>query len=176
MMKENTAKDIERIKGTTENIAELLESTQWANEFSWKQLMAVSEYIQAYSVKAGAVIFNEGDSERSLGIIVEGQVDIVKTDGRKTGNIIATLVPGNTFGEMSLIDAEPRSAQAVAATDVVMLKMTKDAFFELAAAKPSLAFQLLLKISTMISRRLRRTSGQLVDHLSEDSWAAKEDT
>ena len=167
-MKQDMRNDIERIKGSTESLAEMLEKTQWANEFSWKQLMAVSGYIQAYRIQKDAVIFNEGDSERSMGIIVEGQVDIVKTDDRNTRNVIATLVPGNTFGEMSLIDAEPRSAQAVAATDVVMVKMTKDAFFELATAKPSLAFQLLLKISIMISRRLRRTSGQLVDHLSED--------
>lgn len=168
-MKENTGKDIERLKGSADSIAEMLESTQWANEFSWKQLLAVSHYMQAYRIQKGAVIFDEGDPERSMGLIVDGRIDIAKADSHATRSVIATLVPGNTFGEMSLIDAEPRSAQAVAATDVVMLKMTKDAFFELAAAKPSLAFQLLLKISIMISRRLRRTSGQLVDHLSEDA-------
>ena len=168
MIKENTIKDIERIKCTAKSLAQMLESTRWTNEFSWNQLMAVSTYMKAYRAKKGTVIFNEGALESSLGIIVEGRIDIIKTDGQKTRNVIATLVAGNTFGEMSLIDTEPRSAQAVASTDVVMLIMTKDAFFDLEKVKPSLAFKLLWRISTMISRRLRRTSGQLVDHLSED--------
>ena len=168
MIKENTIKDIERIKCSSESLAEMLESTQWANEFSWNQLMTVSNYIKAYRAKKGTVIFNEGALESSLGIIVEGRIDIIKTDGQKTRSVIATLAPGNTFGEMSLIDAEPRSAQAVASTDVVMLIMTKDALFDLEKVKPSLAFKLLWRISIMISRRLRRTSGKLIDHLSED--------
>jgi CRP/FNR family transcriptional regulator, cyclic AMP receptor protein len=167
-MKENTIKDVERIKCSSESLAEMLESTQWANEFSWNQLMTMSNYMKAYRAIKGTVIFNEGELDSSLGIIVEGRIDIIKTDDQKTQSVIATLVAGNTFGEMSLVDAEPRSAQAVASIDVVMLIMTKDALFDLEKVTPSLAFKLLWKISTMISRRLRRTSGQLVDYLSEN--------
>ena len=167
-MKNNTINNVERIKCSSESLAEMLDSTQWANEFSWNQLIAMSDYMKAYRAVKGTVIFNEGALESSLGIIVEGRIDIIKTDDQKTQGVIATLVAGNTFGEMSLIDAEPRSAQAVASKDVVMLIMTKDALFDLEKITPSLAIKLLWRISTMISQRLRRTSGQLVDYLSEN--------
>jgi CRP-like cAMP-binding protein len=152
----------------------MLDQTRWASDFTWTQICKISEQMHAYKAEKDCVIFEEGSTDQSLGIIVEGNVDIVKTDGDET-RVLATLHPSHSFGEMSLIDGEPRSAKVVAATDVVMLILNKDSFFELGKTTPALALRLLWKISAMISQRLRRTSGQLVDHLLKENPApAKE--
>ncbi|OGV66448.1 MAG: hypothetical protein A2283_06935 [Lentisphaerae bacterium RIFOXYA12_FULL_48_11] len=151
-----------------QKLAEMLDRTRWASDFSWSQISKISEHMQAFSSSKGTVIFREGATDQSLGIIVEGKVDIIKTD-RDVSSLIATLLPSQSFGEMSLVDGEPRSASVVASTDVVMLILDKDGFLEMSRVVPGLAFKLLLKISKMISQRLRKTSGQLVDHLHTDN-------
>jgi len=152
----------------SQKLAEMLDRTHWASDFSWTQICKISEHMQAFSSSRGNLIFREGATDQSLGIVVEGKVDIIKTD-KDESRVIATLLPSQSFGEMSLVDGEPRSASVVAATDVVMLILDKDGFLEMSKVVPGLAFKLLMKISKMISQRLRKTSGQLVDHLHADN-------
>lgn len=150
---------------TPSRIAELLDGTHWANSLSWNQLVHLGVYFKAYEAPKGAVIFQEGQVERSMGIIVSGQIDITKADQQLKATVLARLRAGQTFGEMSLIDDEPRSATAVAASDSVILFITKDNFLRLSRELPPLAFAVLWKVSRQLSQRLRRASGQLVDYL-----------
>ncbi len=71
----------------------------------------------------GTVLVREGDPGDSLCIIVEGVVDILKDD-----HVVAQLKAGDYFGELSLIDGEPRSATVVAVEDVVLLTLSSSAF------------------------------------------------
>jgi len=156
---------MKRLEFTSEQLAEKLDRTQWANEFSWEQIKGIAIYIQAYEAKMGTVIFNEGDTDQSMGILIKGAVDIIKSDHEQMDKVIATLRPPQTFGEMSLIDGEPRSAKAIAAGDVIILMINKESFFEMSKSTPSLALKLIWKIAGMISRRLRMTSGQLIEYI-----------
>lgn len=144
-------------------LAEMLDHTQWASEFSWNQLQKIAKYLQGWEARQGTVIFREGDVDPSMSILVRGSVEIIKASASQHPRTIATLHAPESLGEMCLIDGEPRSAEARAARDVVMLVLTKDGFFELAKYTPLLAVRLLWKISGMISKRLRMTSGQFVD-------------
>ena len=65
------------------------------------------------ALKQGEVIFREGDPAKELYVIKSGRVDI--TSGNR---LLATLGDNGIFGEMALIDKEPRSATVTAATDV----------------------------------------------------------
>ena len=71
----------------------------------------------------GTVLVREGDPGDSLCIIVDGAVDILKDD-----HVVAQLEAGDYFGELSLIDGEPRSATVVAVEDVVLLTLSSSAF------------------------------------------------
>jgi CRP/FNR family transcriptional regulator, cyclic AMP receptor protein len=157
---------LKRLDMTERRIAELLEETQWSKDFSWNQIVNLSGYFKAYRAIKGAELFHEGQREHSLGIIISGEIDIVKYDFQQKETVLARLRAGQTFGEMSLIDDEPRSATAVAVNDVTFLFITLDEFIRLGKEKAPLAFALLWKISRQISQRLRRTSGQLIEHLS----------
>ena len=100
-------------------------------------------------------------------IIVEGKVDIVKEDGRLKRKLIASVSAGKAFGEMSLIEGDMRSAAAMASEDSTLLVLTKENFELLLNDNCVLGTKLLLKISKLMSQRLRMTSGILVDYLSE---------
>ncbi|MCP4050374.1 MAG: cyclic nucleotide-binding domain-containing protein [bacterium] len=140
--------------------AEILEKTKWASEFSWNNVRKICHYIEPVRAKKGATVFKEGDQANSLGIIVKGSIDIVKQENR-----LSTLKSSQTFGEMSLIDGEPRSASGIAAEETIIFFMGEQALIKLCEDNPKLGVQLLWKFSKLISQRLRRTSSMLVDFM-----------
>ncbi len=66
---------------------------------------------------------------------------------------------------LALIDGEPRSATCVATEPSVLLALTQAGFQRLCEERPALALKLLTRIAKLMSRRLRQTSGRLVDYL-----------
>ena len=86
----------------------LIESTQWANEFSYPQVKKLAAYMDVYQVPKETLLFYEGDKTAYLVLIVKGQVHVVKFDSQRKPKRIATLSAGKTIGEMTLIDANRR--------------------------------------------------------------------
>ena len=145
--------------------AELLEQTRWVNEFTWPELESFAVYIRVHKTARNALLCREGDAGDSLFIIVQGSVDIIKKDAADKQKTIATIGPGQTIGEMSLLDRELRSATARAANDVVLLTFHKEDLDRMVREKPGLAIKFIMKLARMLSQRLRRTSSNLADHL-----------
>ncbi|MEN6621275.1 MAG: cyclic nucleotide-binding domain-containing protein [Smithella sp.] len=164
-MIKKTEPGLKRLDLAEKYIAELLDETQWSKDFTWNQIFNLSGYFKAYRATKGAEIFCEGQSEHSLGIIISGEIDIIKYGLQQKATVLARLRAGQTFGEMTLLDDEPRSATAMAASDVTYLFLSLDEFIRLSKEKAPLGFALLWKISRQLSQRLRKTSGQLVEHL-----------
>ena len=98
-----------------------------------------------------------------MAILVEGRVEIFKSTLDEEKKSIAKVKSPQTFGEMSLIDGQPRSAEVVADTACVCLLLEKARFLAMSERQPQLAFKILWKISSLMSQRLRQVSGQLVD-------------
>lgn len=81
---------------------------------------------------AGQKVFKEGDRGDRAYLIQDGTVEIVKN-----GIPLATLGKGELFGEMALVDDQPRMASATAVTDVSVVIISRDTFREkLAKADP----------------------------------------
>jgi CRP/FNR family transcriptional regulator/CRP/FNR family cyclic AMP-dependent transcriptional regulator len=93
------------------------------------------------------VIFYEEDPGTSCYIIVKGKVKIVVNadDGRE--HILGVLQDNDFFGEMSLIDGQPRSASAVAVEDVQMVTIQRDEFLKLLRSNPEISLKLLVTLS-----------------------------
>jgi CRP/FNR family transcriptional regulator, cyclic AMP receptor protein len=105
--------------------------------------------IEVHSFKAGEVIFKESDEAHQLYVIKSGAVTIL-SGNRK----LAELSTNEIFGEMALIDDAPRSATAVAKTDVELVRISEKQFLFLVSQTPYFA----LKVMRVLARRLRATS------------------
>ena len=102
--------------------------------------------VPVWYLKPGETIFKEGDTAKELYVIQSGQVEI------QFGNrLLDTLEPNDLFGEMALIDGAPRSATAIAKTDVALVPISKKDFLTLVSRAPSFA----LDVMGMLARRLR---------------------
>jgi CRP-like cAMP-binding protein len=145
--------------------AELLDATRWSMEFSFERIKKLVRYMSVYEVPPATVLFGEGEKDPYMVLIVKGRVDVVKFDSRRTPKKMATLGPGKTIGEMSIIDGEPRSASAVTSTEAMLFVMTAEQFAGLNEALPGIGITLVLKIAKQMSQYLRQTSGRLIDHL-----------
>jgi CRP/FNR family cyclic AMP-dependent transcriptional regulator len=106
----------------------------------------------ARDYKAGDVIFKQGDAAQELFIIQSGEVEI-----RLGNRVLETLPQYSIFGEMALIDAAPRSATAVAASDVKLVPVTEKQFLFLVSNTPHFA----LNMMRVMARRLRATNRSL---------------
>jgi CRP-like cAMP-binding protein len=145
--------------------SDLIDATQWANDLSFAQIQHLAAYMDVYQVPENAVLFKEGDKDAYLVLIARGQVNAIKYDSERTPKCIATLGPGRTIGEMSIIDGEPRSATAVTARPSTLLVITVEKFNRLIDERPRVGVSLILKIAKLMSQYLRHTSGRLIDHL-----------
>lgn len=102
-------------------------------------------------VPAGQTIFKEGDPGDAMYVVLAGTVDIVHT-----GKTIDQVEAGSIFGEMALIDEEPRSASAVAKTDVQIARVNQQRFEFLVQYSPFFA----VEVMRIMAKRLRQRINQ----------------
>ena len=143
----------------------MIEQAQLFADLSGAEVEELAAYMQAYEAPRGTVIFREGDKGSFLCVVVEGRVDILKENLERERKHIATVRPGKSMGEMSVIDDQPHSATAVAATDTRLLMLTKHRFQRLTQERPALGLKILWRLARLVSFRLRQTTGVLLDHL-----------
>ena len=105
--------------------------------------------IETRLFKAGTTIFREGEQAHELFVIKRGDVRI--QIGNRT---VSELSADHIFGEMALIDAEPRSASAIAVTDVELVPVSEKQFLFLVGQTPYFA----LKVMRVLAQRLRVTN------------------
>jgi CRP/FNR family transcriptional regulator, cyclic AMP receptor protein len=103
------------------------------------------------------VIFHQGDPGDSLHIVASGAVKIVLPSAEGEEAIIATLRPGDFFGELSIVDGAPRSATATALEPSETLILPRTGFYELLDQVNGLRDALL----TGLARELRRLTGHV---------------
>lgn len=102
-----------------------------------EEIQAILDFITPMDFNPGEVVFNLGDVADGLYLISEGQVDIVQP-GDIEDHVIASLSPGDSFGEMALLSGEPRYASARCVTAVKLLKINKEHFEALITVSPNL--------------------------------------
>lgn len=119
---------------------------------SVKQANEVISMNLSKNFKKGKLIFNQGSASDCAFIIGSGSVEIVK-DTEEGKKVIGVLKENEIFGEMGLIDGQPRSASARALEDSVMYIITRDNFDILVDKNP----KALLPILKVLTSRLRET-------------------
>lgn len=111
---------------------------------------------QTASFAAGDKIFGQDDLGTEMFIILEGEVDIIKNIGGEAHNL-SHLEKGDFFGEMAILEAVPRTADAIAKTDVRLLVINGSQFDEMLRKNPEIAVRIIRKYS----KRLREANALL---------------
>lgn len=145
----------------------MLDGVQMLRDFEWAQIEALSGYLQLYRAVPGTVVFREGDKGDFMCIVLEGKLEIRKEDNQGADKIVATVLPGRSLGEMTMVDGEARSATAIVVEPATLAVLSQENFLKITRDKPVLAVKMLLKIAQLLSQRLRHTSGILVDYLEK---------
>lgn len=124
-------------------------------------LAALEACMEKRTYKAGEKIFSQGDTGDELFLIRRGAVRIVLPLGNKQSHHLATFGRGDFFGEMAFLDPDPRSADALAFSDVDLFVLSRKRFDTLAEEHKRLAIGLVLSVARVLSTRLRYANAEL---------------
>ncbi|WP_374349738.1 Crp/Fnr family transcriptional regulator [Chitinimonas sp.] len=142
-----------------------LETSEALSELDGSELLHLASLLKVYQVPAGTQIFKEGDSAAYMGMVLDGRLIVSKRNEEAAGKPLYSMAAGKVFGEMAMLDGEPRSATVMAAVDSTIAVLSRDNFEKLCDSRPIIALKLLRRIGRLLSQRLRRVSGLLVDYL-----------
>lgn len=135
------------------------------------EIHRLARFIQIYRAPGGAVIIREGEPGDFMMFIVEGRVEVFKQDRQKLPRMIAVVEAGQTLGEMSMIDGEPRFATCVAAAPTLVGVLTRENLAKVVLEEPMLGAKVLMELIVLMSDRLRATSAKLVQSLEQQVGA-----
>jgi CRP/FNR family transcriptional regulator, cyclic AMP receptor protein len=141
-------------EGNKKKTVEMLGSVPLFSGLKDKQLRAIVDSGKDMQFEARNKIVSEGDDGVGFYLIVEGRVEV-----RRKGKLLSELGKGDFFGEMSLIDKQPRSADVVAVTPVRCFALTPWVFLGLVRAHPDIAVNVIKELV----RRLRGTDKALTE-------------
>ena len=140
-------------------LASFLGQSRFFGALSFDELRALAFSTEEYECSEDAVIFRQADPGDRLYLIRAGRVKIVRHGPDGTELRLATMSPGDVFGELSVVDGKPRSATAVAMERVEGVTLRTDRFADFLRARPEAA----LCMMRLLTSRLRQTDDALQD-------------
>ena len=140
------------------NVEERLKQLEIFSKLTDKQIRKLAQLCVVKRNPKGEVFIRKGDTGLGMYLIVSGRVEVFDTrdGGRVT---LATLDAGKVVGEMSLMDARPRSAYVEAMEDTECLLITRDSFNSLTRRDP----EILWGIVPLLADRLRHADKRLAE-------------
>lgn len=134
-------------------------------DFKEEDIQQFVRFMEVMRVAQWTQIVRQGDHGDAMFLVLEGELRVrLMIDGKE--KILATLGIGEFFGEMSLFDHGPRSADVVANHDSLLLKISSGAFGNLTREAPKLASPFLLAIGRTLTARIRADNKRYKDSIS----------
>ena len=117
-----------------------------------KELRIVARHAEAVRLPKGSVLFSEGDTGDAFYVVLDGTAEVRKGKANRRVN---SLGSGAYFGEMALLDAAPRSATVIAATDLELAVLGARIFRTLLRELPTISERMLAALAAEL-REARR--------------------
>lgn len=130
---------------TRDQKIDMLKKVPMFSNLTNRQLMEIARHAQSVPVKAGEVLAKQGSRGWEFFFIVEGKAQV-----QKNGKTIRKLTSDDFFGEIALIDREPRTATVIADTDMVLLVVETRSFGHLLETIPGLQGKIILALCRYI--------------------------
>ena len=125
------------------------------------ELEQIVQVCNVEELKHGEYVFREGDEGERLYLIAEGAVRISRQIAGMGEEALVVLKEGAYFGEMSLFDGHPRSADAIVDSRCLLLSITRDDFMAIIEADKEVAYKVQSAMIGILSERLRMSNEQL---------------
>jgi CRP/FNR family transcriptional regulator, cyclic AMP receptor protein len=146
---------------------DLLKKLPLFHECTSAELTKLANMMQKVNIEAGEVIFKKGATGDALYLVREGTVEVLSphSAGPEEANtpedVVAVLGEGALFGEMALVEGEPRSATVRAKTDVKLWRIKKGYFDDIMSKDHVIAMKIYKRLTVLLSQRLRDTTERL---------------
>ena len=140
---------------------ELLRHTDLFQDLTKEELGKLTGISVKETFDSGKTIFEEGETGDKFYLILKGEVRISKIIPGIGEEALVVLKKGSYFGEMSLIDDQPRSAHAIVNKAVELLVIERADFEKLLIKDKDLAYKLLMTFVRTLSQRLRETNEKI---------------
>lgn len=124
----------------------------------------LAPYLSHETVPAGTVVVREGDDDRDMFFVLEGDARIRRGDLE-----LGAVVPGEHFGELALVAGRRRAASIVAATELRVARLTVERYADLAREQPGLGLRFIEVLIAGVGSRLREMTETVGELLQERS-------
>ncbi len=140
---------------------ESLSRVQLFAGLSPKALSRVASIATEHAYAEGTVLFRAGEVGDRLYVILKGRVRISREVPGMGEEALAIFGPGDAFGELSVVDAAPRSADARVHEDCTVMEIRNDALEHLLFMHRDLSYEVLWNIVRLLAARLRDTTDKV---------------
>lgn len=141
-------------KATTKQLTAVLGAVPLFEGLTKKQLRKVTDLADVGRFMAGARLVKQGDIGDSFYVVLTGQAKVLVS-----GRTVNRLLPGEHFGEISLLDGKPRTASVVAETEMTLVIITQKDFLGLLAKDSEITLSLLEGMARTVRRLDRSLAG-----------------
>jgi cAMP-binding proteins - catabolite gene activator and regulatory subunit of cAMP-dependent protein kinases len=141
-------------KATNKQLMTVLGAVPLFQDLSIKQLRKVVDLAEVARFMEGATLVKQGEIGDSFYVVLTGQAKVVAN-----GRTINRLIPGDYFGEISLLDGGPRSASVLAETEMTLVIITQRGFLAMLAKDPEITICLLEGMARTVRRLDRSLAG-----------------
>ncbi|MBK8041104.1 MAG: cyclic nucleotide-binding domain-containing protein [Verrucomicrobiaceae bacterium] len=130
--------------------------------FSAQELQQLASFGDSRTFQADDVVIRQGEDNDHLYLVLKGRLEVFQgVEGPDLS--VAVLEAGDSLGEVSVFDPGPASALVKAMVESEVWLITRDSLDNLFAANPKVAYRLVSRIATCLSKRLREMNDKLVD-------------
>jgi len=161
----NTLEHLGEGTALAQQIFDMIGHSRFFADFTREDIQRLTAFMQIYRAEAEQMIIRESDIDDYMMLIIQGRVEIVKTDSHRNLQPMTTVGPGATLGEMSMIDGEARFATCMALEPTTFAVLSRDSLVQIILEEPALGSKVLVKFVTLLSQRLRQTSSNLLHYM-----------
>jgi CRP/FNR family transcriptional regulator, cyclic AMP receptor protein len=122
---------------------DILKNNELFKGLQESDIKVVAELTTKKIVQKNTIVISEGDTSSSMYLIKQGKVNVTLTNDEGKEMILSTLQQGDNFGELSLLDDDPRSANVIALEKCEFIVLHKSDFYQLLSQHPAIAISVI---------------------------------